>query len=238
MNNVQALLFDVGGTIFDWKNTVRERLQELAGAEAETIDSEAFANDWRSEMFTIHRLVRQGDLPWMDSDEMHFRALESLAATHPFLKSIDHLTLVESTWHKLKPFAGASEAVDRLRTKFTVIVLTILSWKSIVKSSKRAGINWDGILSCELLGYYKPSLQAYLKGVNLLGLQPAEAMMVAAHEGDLAAAQAAGLKTALVSVPEEDSVDEGFGQQAATAFDVAAGDFQALCLQLGVTKGY
>ncbi len=168
-----------------------------------------------------------------DSDDMHLRALEHLAATYPFLSSVDHVTLLESTWHKLKPFAGASEAIDRLRTKYTVIVLTILSWKSIVRSSKRAGIQWDGILSCEFLGYYKPSLQAYLRGVGLLGLQPEEAMMVAAHEGDLAAAQAAGLKTALVSVPEEDSVDEGFGQQARPTFDAAARDFQALCLQLG-----
>jgi 2-haloacid dehalogenase len=234
MNQVKALLFDVGGTVFDWKNTARERVQELSGAEAEAIDSEAFANDWRKEMFKIHTQVRQGNLPWIDSDEMHLKALKNLTAAYPILNSIDHNWLVESTWHELKPFAGAAEAIDRLRTKYTVIVLTILSWKSIVRSSKKAGVQWDGILSCEFLGYYKPSLQAYLRGVGLLGLQPAEAMMVAAHEGDLAAAQAAGLQTALVSVPEEDSVSEGFGDQSSAVFDVQAADFQALCLQLGV----
>mgnify|MGYP006275300515 CR=1 FL=1 len=143
---------------------------------------------------------------------------------------------IKATWHELKSFAGAAEAVDLLRTKFTVVVLTILNWKSIVKSSKKAGILWDGILSCEFLGYYKPSLQAYLKGVNLLGFQPAEAMMVAAHEGDLAAAQAAGLRTAYVNVPEEDSVSEGFAQQASSSFDVEARDFQELCSKLGVMQ--
>jgi 2-haloacid dehalogenase len=141
---------------------------------------------------------------------------------------------VKSTWHHLRPFAGAPEAIDRLRTKYTVVVLTILSWESIVNSSKSARVQWDGILSCEFLGYYKPSLQAYLKAVGLLGLKPAEAVMVAAHEGDLAAAQAAGLHTAYVNVPEEDNMAEGFDPPEDSNFDIEAQDFESLCLQLGV----
>jgi 2-haloacid dehalogenase len=121
-----------------------------------------------------------------------------------------------------------------LRTKYTVVVLTILSWASIVNSSKRARVQWDGILSCEFLGYYKPSFQAYLKATQLLGLTPSEAMMVAAHEGDLAAAQAGGLHTAYVNVPEEDVVAEGFEEPDDSNFDVEAQDFDGLCRKLGV----
>jgi len=95
-------------------------------------------------------------------------------------------------------------------------------------------VQWDGILSCEFLGYYKPSLQAYLKATSLLGLQPTEAMMVAAHEGDLAAAQAAGLHTAYVNVPEKDIIDEVFEQPGKTNFDIEAQDFETLCQKLGV----
>jgi 2-haloacid dehalogenase len=84
------------------------------------------------------------------------------------------------------------------------------------------------------LGYYKPSLQAYLKATRLLGLKPSEAMMVAAHEGDLAAAQAAGLHTAYVNVPEEDNMAEGFEQPSETNFDFQAQDFESLCKQLNV----
>jgi len=106
--------------------------------------------------------------------------------------------------------------------------------ESIVSSSKAAQVQWDGILSCEFLGYYKPSLQAYLKATSLLGLQPAETMMVAAHEGDLAAAQAAGMHTTYVNVPEKDIIDEVFEQQTSTKFDVEAKDFETLCQKLGV----
>jgi 2-haloacid dehalogenase len=234
MDHVKGLFFDVGGTVFDWKNTARERIQALADEKGETIDSEAFANDWRGEMFKIHTQVRHGNLPWINSDDMHLRALENLSTTYPLLATIDRMSLVKSTWHHLKTFPGAPEAINRLRNRYTVVVLTILSWESIVNSSKEAGVQWDGILSCEFLGYYKPSLQAYLKGTRLLGMKPEEAMMVAAHEGDLAAARAAGLHTALVKVPEDDNMAEGFEQPTETHFDVEASDFEALCQQLEV----
>lgn len=234
MENVKGLFFDVGGTVFDWKNTARENIRKLADEKGEVIDSDAFANAWRGEMFKIHAQVRQGNLPWMNSDDMHLRALAKMASGYPLLAKIDHASLVKSTWHHLKVFIGAPEAIERLRTRYTVVVLTILSWESIVNSSKRARVQWDGILSCEFLGYYKPSLQAYLKATRLLGLKPAEAMMVAAHEGDLAAAQAAGLHTAHVKVPEEDVVSEGFGQPEGSNFDIEVRDFDGLCRELGV----
>lgn len=234
MDNVKGLFFDVGGTVFDWKNTARENIQKLADEKGEPIDSDAFANGWRAEMFKVHTQVRQGNLPWMTSDDMHLRALVNMTGDYPLLGWIDKTSLVDSTWSHLKPFAGAAEAIDRLRTKYTVVVLTILSWESIVSSSKRARVQWDGILSCEFLGYYKPSLQAYLKATRLLGLKPSESMMVAAHEGDLAAARAAGLHTAYVNVPEEDNMAEGFEEPDDSNFDVEASDFDELCRKLGV----
>lgn len=71
------------------------------------------------------------------------------------------------------------------------------------------------------MGHYKPSLQAYLKATRLLGLAPSKAMMVAAHEGDLAAARSAGLHTAFVTVPEEDNMAEGFEEPDDANFNVA-----------------
>jgi 2-haloacid dehalogenase len=234
MKTVKGLFFDVGGTVFDWKNTARKNIRRLADEVGEPVDGEAFANDWRGEMFKIHTQVRQGNLPWINSDEMHLRALGTMAGRYPLLKRIDNAALVKSTWHCLAAFPGAREAIDRLRTRYTVVVLTILSWESIVNSSKRAGVNWDGILSCEFLGYYKPSLQAYLRAVRLLGLEPSESMMVAAHEGDLAAAQTAGLRTAHVGVPEKDNLSEAFAQTRRADFDIEAQDFESLCRQLDV----
>jgi 2-haloacid dehalogenase len=59
-------------------------------------------------------------------------------------------------------------------------------------------------------------------------------MMVAAHDGDLAAARSAGLHTAYVNVPEEDNMDEAFESPAETNFDIEVQDFEVLCQKLGV----
>jgi 2-haloacid dehalogenase len=58
-------------------------------------------------------------------------------------------------------------------------------------------------------------------------------MMVAAHDGDLSAARSAGLHTALVNVPEEDNMTEGFDSPNETDFDIEVQDFEALCQNLG-----
>jgi 2-haloacid dehalogenase len=235
METVKALFFDVGGTVFDWRNTVRDAVQNLGRQNQCTVDEASFADDWRKEMFKVLTQVRQGDLPWMNADGMLVQALEPLACKYSLLSLIDDpMALVKATWHRLRAFEGAAEAVTRLRSRYTVAVLTILSWESVVGSSKAAGVLWDGILSCEFLGYYKPSRQAYLRAVRLLGLRPEEGMMVAAHEGDLAAAQGAGLHTAYVGVAEKDFSAVAFGNKIQHCYDVEANDFAGLCNMLGV----
>lgn len=178
--------------------------------------------------------MRYGNQHWINSNQMQLQALENLSAAYPLLADIDRISLVKSTWHNMNAFAGAPEAINRWRSKYMVVALTILSWESIAKSSKAAGVQWDGILSCEFLGYYKPSLQSCLKGTSLLGLQSEEAMMVASHESDLAAAQSTGMSTAHVAVPEEDNVGEGFATPSETNFDIVARDFDELCEKLNV----
>ncbi len=235
MKEVKTLFFDVGGTVFDWKNTVLEKIKELAINNQQTMNCEAFANDWRQEMMRIHTEVRYGNLPWINSDKINVLALEHLSEKYPLLDIIDHDLFLKSTWHRLKVFPGAAKAISRLRTKYTVVILSILSFESLVNSSKLGNMQWDAIISCELLGCAKPSLQAYLKGVELLGIKSSEAMMVAAHKGDLISAQATGMRTAYVRVPEDDNVGEGFGKISNDVkFDIEACDFNDLCNKLYV----
>ena len=47
-------------------------------------------------MFKIHTHVRQGNLPWVNSNEMHLRTLENMIAEFPLLGDIDRQSLVSS----------------------------------------------------------------------------------------------------------------------------------------------
>ena len=233
LNTIKALTFDVGGTIFDWHHTIREEIERLAQTRDVEIDYADFTNNWRWRMFELLGQVRSGARPWINADELHRRALDDMIEKYPVL----NLTTTEQDelnqiWHRLRVWQDAPQALERLRSRYTVVVLTILSWALVLDSSKTAGITWDGILSCEFLGHYKPDPEAYQAGVRLLGIAPHEAMMVAAHPGDLRAAKAAGLYTAFVPRPGERGEGNDPDLSPQPDFDVNATDFHDLARQL------
>ena len=141
LSKIKALTFDVGGTVFDWHSTIRDEIARIASEREAEVDAARFANDWRRRMFEILGNVRDGDLPWMNADEMHRRALDDIAPDHPTLdlnaSERDELNMI---WHRLNFWRDAPDAIEALRGRYTVVVLTILSWSLVVDSSKKAGI--------------------------------------------------------------------------------------------------
>ena len=113
-----------------------------------------------------------------------------------------------------------------------MVVLTVMSMAIGVDSSKHNGIEWDGIISCEFLGHYKPDRGAYLAGLRLLGVEPGHTMMCATHHGDLRAAMAAGLRSAYVPRPGESGDGNDGDLSPQPDFDVNARDFTDLADQL------
>lgn len=233
LSNVRALTFDVGGTVFDWHSSISAEVQRLADDRGVSVDVSRFANDWRRGMFQRLDKVRSGELPWANADEIHRRVLDDVAPSFAALEltssDLDELNLV---WHRLNVWEDAPAAIKRLRGRYTVVVLTVLSWAIAVYSSEANDLQWDGILSCEFLGHYKPSPEAYLAGVNLLGVRPEETMMVAGHYGDLRAAMSAGLHSAFVSRPGERGPGDSTETEPQPDFDINASDFTDLANQL------
>ena len=204
LDNIKALTFDVGGTVFDWHSGIRDELQRLADGRGVEIDVPAATNEWRFGMFQHLGRVRSGELPWMNADELHRLALDDVAERHPQLDlSPSDRDELNTIWHRLPVWPDFPGALEGLRSRYTVVVLTVLSWALVVDSSKAGGLSWDGVLSCEFLGHYKPDREAYEAGAKMLGLAPEQVMMVAAHPGDLRAAMVAGFRSAYVPRPGE-----------------------------------
>jgi len=104
----------------------------------------------------------------------------------------------------------------------------------MVNLAKHAALPWDCILGAETARAYKPLPEAYRAACRHLGLPPGEVTMVAAHNNDLKAAKAQGLRTAFVARPTE----HGPGQRTDLApdpdcADISAADFVALASELG-----
>jgi 2-haloacid dehalogenase len=229
LGGIKALIWDIGGTVFDWHSTIQDEVEDLAGAKDARVDAPQFANDWRRRMFELLAQVRAGSLPWMNADQLHRRALDDVLAKHTGIELAGwERDALNEVWHRLRAWPDAAAAIEAMRKRYKMVVLTVLSWSIALDCSKAAGITWDGVLSCEFLGVYKPDAEAYRTCTRLLRLEPGEAMMVAAHPSDLRAAMAAGLRSAYVPRPGERGKGNDGDLSPQPDFDINARDFPDL----------
>ncbi len=227
--SVKVLTFDVGGSVFDWQTAVREAVQSLAQKRDVEIDDHAFAMDWRVRMFQLLAQVRSKELGWLNADDLHRRALDDLAQKYEQLElSSEERDVLTMVWHRMDVWPDFPDTLEALRQHYCVVILSVLSFSILVDSSKHAGISWDGLLSCEFLGHYKPDKEAYLAATRLLRVSPEEAMMVAVHPGDLRAARNAGFRTGYVAPKLEEPGSRG----ETTGFDIVAEDYADFVRQI------
>ena len=230
----RALIFDIGGSVFDWHTAIVEALEQVVPAQVRShLDLASFAYACRDKFLTLNAAVMKGDRAWMTSDQMLASVVKELCAGQGLgdlaPASID---ILSKAWRNMPAWPGAREGIAALRRKYMVAPLTILSWPMAVGSSRRNGIDWDSILSCDVLGIYKPDPRVFARAAEIIDCLPEEIMMVAAHPSDLRAAMKAGYRSAYVMPqledPGEDYTDTGFARE----FDVVAKDFADLARQI------
>jgi len=231
---VKALVFDVFGTVVDWRTCVVREAERLAGGAGADVDWGSFADDWRREGYLapIMEIVR-GSRPYSDVEVLLGDVLGELLSRVSV--DLDDRAAQEllSVWRRLEPWADAREGLERLRRDHVIAPLSNGSFALLTEMAKRAGLPWDCILSTELFGSYKPDPATYRGAARLLGVEPAEVMMVAAHGSDLRAAAAVGLRTAYVPRPAEWGPDAAPPAPPDPDFDVVAADFNELATALG-----
>ncbi len=234
MAEVKALLFDVFGTCVDWRASVAREGEAFGRAHHVTgVDWVKFADAWRARYQPQMETVRSGRRPWTNLDALHRESLEAVSREFGIDVSGADLEDFNRAWHRLDPWPDTVEGLGRLRTKYIVAPNSNGNIALMVNMAKRADIPWDVILGAETARAYKPMPDAYLKNVALLGLTPPEAMMVAAHERDLVAARACGLRTGFVARPLEFGPAGPADDAPQGAWDVVAADFVDLARRLG-----
>lgn len=233
---VRALLFDVFGTCVDWRTSVARQAAELGRARGvEGVSWEAFADAWRARYQPQMETVRSGARPWVNLDVLHREALDEVVEQLGLAGALDAADrdALTRAWHRLDPWPDTVPGLTRLRARYIVAPNSNGHVALMVGLSRAAGLPWDAILGAETAGAYKPLPAAYLRNVALLGLEPGEAMMVAAHNDDLVAARACGLRTGFVARPTEYGPAQATDLEPAADWDVVAEDLTDLAARLG-----
>jgi 2-haloacid dehalogenase len=229
-----ALVFDVFGTVVDWRSSIIAELTAFGAARRIAADWTKFTDEWRGLYQPSMEAVRSGRRPWTILDVLHRESLDTLIERHKIagLTEADreHLACV---WHRLRPWPDVVAGLHRLKAKYIIGTLSNGNVGLLTRLAKNVGLPWDVILGAETARAYKPLPAAYQSAAQLLNLAPERVMLVAAHNGDLAAARAQGLKTAFVARPAEYGPHQSHDFKAEQAWDFVSADFGALASQLG-----
>ena len=236
---IRALVFDVFGTVVDWRASIVREGETLSAAKAWSgIDWPAFADAWRAGYQPAMQRARSGEIAWTNVDGLHRGILDGLIPRFGLddldEAERDHLNRV---WLRLDAWPDAVAGLTRLKSRYVVSTLSNGNIALLVNMAKRAGLPWDCVLSAEIMQHYKPDPEVYQGAARLLGVERGALLMVAAHPSDLRGAQRAGLPTALVRRPLESGANP-LGAPPPDAlsddrFDVVASDFVDLARQLG-----
>jgi 2-haloacid dehalogenase len=228
-----ALLFDVFGTVVDWRGSVMRELARVGRAHGVRADWGAFADAWRAGYRPAMDRVRRGEVPWQPLDSLHMQMLRGLVDRFGLNLDQDELAALNLVWHRLAPWRDVRGGLRRLRRGCIIGTLSNGNIALLVELSRAARLPWDCVLSAELFRHYKPDPEVYRGAADLLALHPADVMLVAAHKDDLEAARRCGMQTAYVHRPLE------FGRDTARAgrdprSTLSAADFLGLADQLGL----
>jgi 2-haloacid dehalogenase len=233
---VGFLGFDVFGTVVDWRSGVARAAEPLLARHGIGVDPFDFAEQWRALYQPAMEAVRSGARPWVTLEVLNRENLGQVLACHGVGAGRipeAELAALNRAWERLDPWPDAVEGLTRLKRRFAIGPISNGHIAGMLKLARFAGLPWDLILGAEIARNYKPRPEVYLRSAEAAGFDPGQVAMVAAHNTDLAAARALGLRTVFVRRPFEYGLGQTTDLQPTQDWDIVAGDLVALADALG-----
>jgi 2-haloacid dehalogenase len=234
-NEVTALIFDIWGTVVDWRGSVLDELCALGRRKDLKIDWQVFLDEWRSAYEPAKQKVNSGELPWTTMEVFYRRALVQLLDKHNISGlGEDDIDYLNWAWTRTRPWPDSVAGLTLLKMRYILSPLSNASFAWLIDIARFAGLPFDCIISAENARCYKTRPEVYMTAVTLLGRKPEQVMLVAAHNNDLSAARSLGLRTAFIPRPMEYGSNQSKDLQAAENWDVIAEDMIDLARKMGM----
>ena len=224
-NNPKALIFDVFGTVVDWRGSIKNGLKELMPNILSEQDLESFAVEWRKGYTGFIQNFNLGKEQWKKIDDVHYSKLIEILKQENYFELLNESQKKEINllWHKLNPWPDTVEGLNLLKSKFSIGTLSNGNFSLLLNMSKYSKLKWDFIFSGDIFKKYKTNPLVYKEACSYLDLDVEEVALVAAHENDLLAAKNFGLKTFYVERKNEFSYYKK--HKNLDKFDLVAQDF-------------
>lgn len=231
--DVHAVVFDVFGTLVDWRTTVIRELTAFGTSVDHHADWACVADEWRAEYWPSMAAVNAGERPWTTLDDLNRTSIERVLVTHgiqdPPGEGLDELT---AAWHRLDPWPDVREGLAHIRRSRRVGTLSNGNRELLTDLARHGDLGFDLIFGAEDVRAYKPDPAIYHGAVAALELEPRQVMLAAAHNGDLAAASALGLRTAFILRSTEYGPGQTTDREATGDWDVITDSVAGLAVAL------
>ncbi len=236
MAGVEFLGFDVFGTVVDWRSGVARAAAPFLDRHRIAVDPLAFADEWRALYQPSMEEVRSGRRPWVRLDILNLENLRAVLTRHGV--AIDgiaakDLAALNRCWERLDPWPDSVAGLTRLKRRFAIGALSNGHLAGMMRLARFGGLPWDIIVGAEVARSYKPRPETYLRSAEAVGLPPAQVGMIAAHNEDLRAARALGLRTVFVRRPTEHGPAQTTDLAPTEPWDVEADSLIAAADALG-----
>ncbi|AHE52280.1 MULTISPECIES: haloacid dehalogenase type II [Sphingomonadales] len=230
LKGVRALVFDVFGTLVDWRGGVAREVAPFLRRYEVACDPAEFADAWRRRYSPSMEEVRSGRRPFTRLDVLHRENLELTlldVGLDPETIPSSEIDALNMAWHKLDPWPDVVSGLRRLKSGFIIAPLSNGNISLMIDIARRSNLPWDAILGAEVARAYKPTPEAYLRTAEILGMRPDEVCLVAAHNSDLLAARNCGFRTACVPRITEHGPKQTSDLSAEQDWDFVAKDLEA-----------
>ena len=200
IESVNTLTFDIFGTVLDLSGSLVPPISRFLSDKNASIGGAGFWAQWRArqrvEQYqdTLLMLGHSGYL------EVCRRAFLYTLRVNEVQFTYDDVDEFMKVWQDLKPFEDAVQGLSMLKGHYRLVALSNGEpWFLDHLVKNRIKTDFDAVISVEEAGAFKPHPSVYRTGARVLGLEPREIMMVAAHSFDIMGARASGYRGAFVN---------------------------------------
>ncbi|MFC8369552.1 haloacid dehalogenase type II [Streptomyces sp. NPDC057239] len=202
VHRIEAVVFDVLGTMVDESGGLRAAMREAVPA-AEEASVDRLLDVWQEHVEREQRRIAGNVRPYVNSQVIDREAAERVAGCVG-LTDAAALDRLATAGQRMKPWGDSLAGLARLSERFPVLALSNASRASLLRLNAHTGLRWHQALSAEDVRAYKPAPEVYRLALDAAGSPPERVLMVAAHAWDLRGAQAVGMRTAYVQRPVGD----------------------------------
>ena len=156
--NVKALLFDVFGTLVDFRTGVAREAEAILGAAGHELDWPAFADAWRKEYQPALEEVRAGRMAFRKLDVLHRENLDRILPRFGVSAlAEDAARSLNLAWHRLPAWPDVPGGLARLKRRFLLAPVSNGNISLMVDLARRNNFPWDAILGAEIAGASRAS---------------------------------------------------------------------------------